>query len=169
MNDQELERRLRMLDPAKPTSSLSAVVDKIVGAPRSAPRPRARGLRIAAIAGGAIIGLGAAVAFTDLDSYLLSVPPFSTMDEATVRTTDGLPYVPLSGGDRGEQCAMSVDLGGLTDDQFSAINEYWSRADPAAFAAGVAERFEASPSAAEAEGLAQRQQLLDDLGRCAGS
>lgn len=167
MNDQELERRLRSLDPAQPRSSLAAVVDKIVEVPRSAPRApsRTRGFRIAAIAGGTIIALGAVVAFTDLDSYLLSIPPFSTLDEGTVRTSDGLAYIPLSGGDQGEQCAIWVDVAGLSPDQFSAINNYWSHADPALFAAGVAARFETIASTADAEELAKRQQLLSDLGR----
>lgn len=108
---------------------------------------------------------GGLAAFTDLDTYLLSVPPFSALDEGTVRTTDGLPYVPLGDHDRGEQCAIWVDFGGLTADEFTSINTYWSQADPSAFAEGVKSRLGGDPATDVTEGDAKREQLLEDLRR----
>lgn len=108
---------------------------------------------------------GGLAAFTDLDTYLLSVPPFSTLDEGTVRTTEGLPYVPIGDHDRGEQCAIWVDFAGLTADEFTSINTYWSQANPSAFAEAVKTRLGEGPVTDVTESEAKKEQLLADLGR----
>ena len=164
MNDQELDRRLAIADPARATpAELDAVVDRLVQRP--VPRRRRRGLAATATAGGALLLVGALAAFTDLDSFLLSVPPFATLDEGTVRTTDGLPYVPVGETDRGEQCAIWVDFGGLTAEDIASVNDYWSSADPTDFAAGVNERVGSVPTTDDAESSAKLDQLLEDFGR----
>lgn len=166
MNDSELDRRLTCGDPARSTpASLDAVVDELVGRPTVRRPQQRRRRRIALIAGSAVMAVGGLAAFTDLDRYLLSVPPFSTLDEGTTRTAEGLPYVPIGDTDRGEQCAIWIDFGGLTAGEFASINAYWSQADPDAFAEGVKTRLGKDLATDVTEGEAKKEQLLEDLGR----
>lgn len=166
MDDHELDRRLARADPARPApASLDGMIDELISRP--APRRRRRHGRTAVVLGtaGVLVVGGALAAFTDLDTYLLSIPPFSTLDEGTVRTAESLPYVPVGDTDRGEQCEIWVDFGGLTAAEVTAVNSYWSHADPAAFAAHVNARIGSAPATDAAEGDAKQAQLLDDFGR----
>lgn len=161
MDDRELNRRLKAADPARPTpASLTGVIDNLVARPIVR---RHRGLRVAAFGGGALVLVGGLTAFTDLDTFLLSVPPFSALDDGTVRTAEGLPYVPVGETDRGEECAIWVDFGGISHEQMASINSYWSAVAPEAFAHRVNERLGELPVTDDAEGLAKRQQLRDDF------
>ncbi|WEK62132.1 MAG: hypothetical protein P0Y60_05095 [Candidatus Microbacterium colombiense] len=140
MNDHELDERLRRADPAGPVpEALDATMDRLVAQPL-AGRPRRRWRPIVAV-GGTLVLVGALAAATDIDSFLLSVPPFAGLEYgADFRPASGLPFVPTEGQDRGEQCRLYVDLGGLTDEQRTAVGDYWASADPAVFAAAVQER-----------------------------
>ena len=113
--------------------------------------------------GGAFVLAGGLAAATDLDAYLLSVPPFSTIDEGTVRPVSGLPYVSRGETDRGEQCALYIDLGGLTNGEFTAVSDYWTAADPEPFAAGVESRLDVVPTTDEEEWQAIQDQILEGL------
>lgn len=142
MNDQELDERLRRADPAGPApEALEWTIDQLVARPLVA-RPRRRWRPVVAV-GGTLVLVGALAAATDLDSFLLSVPPFAGLEYgADFRPSAGLAFVPTEGPDRGEPCRIYVDLGGLTDDQRAAVGDYWASADPAAFAAAVQERMQ---------------------------
>lgn len=159
--DQDLDHRLKSADPARSTPvALDAVIDELT----SRPTTRRRRWWLPVIAtGGALVLAGGLAAATDLDAYLLSVPPFSTLDEGTVRPSAGLPYVPRGETDRGEQCTLYIDLGGLTDGEFTAVSDYWAAADPEAFAAGVESRLDVDPTTDEEEWQAIQDQILDDL------
>jgi len=159
--DQDIDPRLNSADPARPTpATLDALVDDLVSQP--APR-RHRWRRPAITIGSALLLIGGVAAATDLDTYLLSVPPFSTLAEDTVRLTSGLPYVSVGETDSGEQCALYLDLGGVTDEQLAAANDYWAAADPQEFADGVESRLDAIPTTDEKEWQAVQDQILDDL------
>jgi hypothetical protein len=165
VDEQQLDRRLALGDPARSTpASLDVVIDDVFVQPTTARRVRRKRVVVGVTAGVIVLG-GALAAFTDLDTYLLSVPPFATLDEGTVRTAAGLPYVPVGPTDRGEQCKIWVDFGGLTPEQTTAVNSYWSHADPAEFAAGVNARIPSLPVSDATEGDAKQAQLLDDFGR----
>lgn len=165
MDDKELNRRLALADPARSAPvSLDSVIDELVARPTTA-RPARRKRAIVGVTAGVIVLGGALAAFTDLDTYLLSVPPFETLDEGTVRTAEGFPYVPVGPTDHGEQCKIWVDFGGLTPEQTTAVNRYWSHADPAEFAARVNARIASSPASDTTEVDAKQAQLLDDFGR----
>lgn len=163
MDDRQLDQLLRTADPASRNYAIDDLVDDVV---RARPVPvRRRRWRPVLIAGGAIFAMAGLLAFTDLDTYLLTVPPFSALSPGTVRTTDGLPYVEVAGTDKGEECAIWLDLGGLTDEQFSEVDEYWSHADATDFAAGVAARMETLPADEHPEVFAKKDQILEDLAR----
>ncbi|WP_454109865.1 hypothetical protein [Leifsonia shinshuensis] len=165
MDDQELDRRLALGDPARSNpASLDVVIDEVFAQPTTARRVRRKRVIIGVTAGVIVLG-GALAAFTDLDTYLLSVPPFETLDEGTVRTAEGLSYIPVGPTDHGEQCKIWVDFGGLTPEQTTAVNSYWSHADPAEFAARVNARIQAFPASDATEGDAKQALLLDDFGR----
>jgi hypothetical protein len=161
MDDRELNRRLGAADPAGPMPvALNAVIDDLVGKPA---RRRRRGLRVAAIGGGAVLLAGSLAAFTGLDTFLLSVPPFSALDAGTMRTAEGLPYVPVGEADHGEQCELWLDLGGLSPAQMTSVNRYWAALDPAEFAEDVNARLGSFPLADGEEELAKKYVLLARL------
>lgn len=168
MNDQELDERLRAGDPARSRSdALNPMIDRLVSGP--VPRRPRRGWRPVVVVGGSLALVGALVAGTDLGTVLLSIPPFAQLEHgATFRPTDGLSFVPMEGDDRGKQCKLYIDLGGLTDSQASEVRSYWSSADPAAFAIAVRERIakQDSDSGETAETIelqASVDQILADL------
>lgn len=159
--DQDLHRRLRSADPARPTPiALDAVIDELASQPTT--RRRRWWLPVVAT-GSALVLAGGLAAATDLDAYLLSVPPFSTLTEGTSRPVSGLPYVSRGETDRGEQCALYIDLGGLSGDGFTAVSDYWAAADPEVFAAGVQSRLDVIPTTDDEEWQAIRDQVLEDL------
>jgi hypothetical protein len=161
MDHHELDRRLANGDPARATPlMLDAVLDELTEQPTV--HERRSGRRATVAVGTAVLLVSGLAAFTDLDSYLLSVPPFSALEEQTVRTADGLSYVPVGETDNGEQCAIWVDFGGITDAELAEVNRYWSAADPDAFATNVNERLGVTVDDS-AQSLAQRDQLLDDF------
>jgi hypothetical protein len=163
MDHHELDRRLAAGDPARATPlSLDAVIDDLVQQPRVRVGRRRR--RAAVAAGTAVLLVSGLAAFTDLDSYLLSVPPFSALDDETVRTTDGLAYVPVGETDHGEDCAIWIDFGGITESELAEVNRYWSTADPDAFAENVTARMGETVDDA-AQSFALRDQLLEDFDR----
>lgn len=163
MDDQELDRRLSAVDPARQTPvALDAAVDELFERP-PVRRHLRHHWRIVAAVGGAMVLSGGLAAALDLDQFFLSIPPFSTLDEGTVRVTAGLPYVPVGETDRGEECKIYVDFGGLTASQVGAVNDYWTNADPEAFARGVNERVGELPTTDTAESDAKRAQLLEDF------
>ena len=142
MNDHELDERLRRADPAGCTpEALDATVDELLARPLAGPARR-RWRPVVAV-GGTLVLVGALAAATDIESFLLSVPPFAGLEYgADFRPASGLPFVPTEGQDRGEQCRLYVDLGGLTDEQAAVVGDYWASVDPAAFAAAVQERMQ---------------------------
>lgn len=142
MNDHELDERLRRADPARPAPEvLDATVDELLARPLAGPARR-RWRPVVAV-GGTLVLVGALAAATDIESFLLSVPPFAGLEYgADFRPASGLPFVPTEGQDRGEECTLYVDLGGLTDEQAAAVGDYWASVDPAAFAAAVQERMQ---------------------------
>lgn len=149
MNDHEFDVRLRSADPARPTpDALEGAVDHLLATP--APRRRRRRWIPVAAVGGALVLAGGLAAATDIETFLLSVPPFAGLEHgADFRPAAGLPFVPTEGEDRGEQCKLYVDLGGLTDAQRSTVGDHWASSDPAAFAAAVQERMADDPSESE--------------------
>ncbi|MGO4104674.1 hypothetical protein AB4Y63_12025 [Leifsonia sp. YAF41] len=159
--DQELHRRLKSADPARPTPvSLNAVIDELASQPTT--RRRRWWLPVVAT-GSALVLAGGLAAATDIDAYLLSVPPFSTLAEGTVQPVSGLPYVSQGETDRGEQCALYIDLGGLSDEEFTAVSDYWASADPEVFAAGIESRLGVIPTTDDEEWQAIQDQILEDL------
>ncbi|MHC9046127.1 hypothetical protein ACYX8G_16200 [Microbacterium saperdae] len=169
MNDHELDERLRRADPAVPApEALDATIDQLVAHPL-AGRVR-RPWRPVVAVGGALVLVGTLAAATDIDEFLLSVPPFSGLEYgADFRPASGLPYVPTEGQDRGEQCTLYVDLGGLSDDQVATVGDFWTAADPAAFAAAVHERMQnpreediGSPEAIESWAVVQQSLAVLD-------
>lgn len=142
MNDHELDGLLKASDPAGATpTTLPATIDELVSTvDEELPRPRWRPV---VVAGGALALVGALAAGTDLGSYVLSIPPFAGLDYGSdFRTFEGMPYIPLSGGDVGEPCLMYIELGGITDAQATEVADLWPAIDPDDFAAAVGERME---------------------------
>jgi hypothetical protein len=161
MDHDELDRRLAAGDPARATpTALDGVIGELVARPSVRVHPNRR--RAVVAIGTAVVLVGGLAAFTDLDSYLLSVPPFSTLEEQTVRTTDGLAYVPVGETDHGEDCAIWIDFGGITEGELVEVNRYWSGADPDVFAENVHARMGATVDDI-AQSFAQKDQLLEDF------
>lgn len=159
MDDTELDRRLRANDPAgAQPRTLEATIDTLIAQPR---RPRGRRWMPLAALGTAVAVVGVAVAATDIEAYLLSRPPFMTLDVGTSRTSHGLPYSPLTGADRGEDCRLYVELGGASAAETTAVDAVWEATDPTAFASAVVARMTAETEAAESTAL--QVQLLAEL------
>jgi hypothetical protein len=161
MDDRELNRRLSAADPAGPMpSTLNGVIDDLVRSPTARRRRR---LRVAAFGGGALLLAGSLAAFTDLNTFLLSVPPFSALDPGTMRTTSGLPYIPVGQTDHGDQCKIWLDFGGLSSKQMASVNNYWSALSAAEFADEVNEHVGEPPVTDGVEAMATQQVLLSNL------
>lgn len=159
--DQDLDRRLKYADPARPTPvALDAVIDELTA--QSVSRRRRWWLPVITLCGGLALAGGLAAA-TDLDTYLLSVPPFSTLTDGAMRPMSGLPYVSVGETDRGEQCALYLDLEGLTDDEFTAVSDYWATADSEAFATSIESRLGVVPTTDDKEWKAIQDQIIHDL------
>lgn len=160
MDDRMLDRRLVALDPAgPPPAALEETIDAV------AARPRPRGRRRAGVAltvGAAVVIAGGVAASTDMQSYLLSQPPFQTLDRGTWRTNASLPVGPMDDAGGEPRCDMFLEFAGTDAEQRAALEDYWAHADPDAFAAGVVERL-SKVSPARGEGGAQVDQLLHDL------
>lgn len=170
MDDAELDRRLAIADPSTPTPvTLESTIDDLVARPRA--QRRGRWLRPVAVVGGAVVAAGGLAAATDLETYLMTVPPFSGLWNDTSRVVQGLPYTPATGPNAGSSCAIFLDLEGTTPGQFDAATAYWNDADPEAFAAAVDARWNADapvPDGSTAESNfteddALREQILADL------
>lgn len=158
MDDTELDRRLKNLDPASlDPAAAQAIVTRSTRAP-----VRRRPWRLATTLGVLLVGGVALPAATDIDEYIMSRPPFVSLDAGEFRTTAGLRYQPLGDHDTGEHCLLFVDFANVDAPQFQELDAHWSGVDPDAFAAGVASRLSASPSAID-ESEAQTSQLLEEL------
>lgn len=159
MDDAELDRRLRAMDPASTEPrSLDATIDALAA---HAARPRRRWLPAAAIV--AAVGVvGVAAAATDIDEYVLSRPPFMSLDEGTARTASGLPHVPRTGQDAGEDCHLYVELADANRAQVDRFDAWWGSVDAQRFAAAVDGRMAGVSEAAEDAAIrAQLEQELD--------
>lgn len=166
MNDQDVDRRLNAADPASPEpAGLSLMIDRLIAEPVGKSRQwRNRRWRPALIAGGVLAAAGGLVAAVNIDTILLSIPPFSTLGAGESRVVDGLAYSPLEGPDRGEQCELFIDLAGLTDTQFTGASRYWPSIEPAAFASAVEERLGDYPErAAESPDNIEEQAVIDEI------
>lgn len=158
MDDTELDRRLKNLDPASlDPAAAQAIVTRSIGAP-GGRRP----WRLATALGVLLAGGVALPAATDIDEYIMSRPPFVSLDAGDVRTTTGLRYQPVGDHDTGERCLLFVEFAGVDAAQFRALDVYWSSVDPDAFASAVASRLSGSPSSSD-ESDAQTSQLLEEF------
>lgn len=168
MDNQELDERLRAADPARRSPvALDRMIDQLVS--RTPIHPPRRRWHPVVVVGGSLALASALVAGTDLGTVLLSNPPFAGLEHgATFRPATGLAYVPVAGADRGEQCKLYIDLGGLTGSQEAAVSDYWSSADSDVFAIAVGDRI-AAPELRRSEPLesielwAAVDQILIDL------
>lgn len=132
MNDQDIDRRLNAADPASPEpAGLSLVIDTLVAEPVGRSRQRlSRRWRPALITGGVLALAGGLVAAANIDTILLSIPPFSTLSAGESRVVDGLPYSPLE--DRTAESDASCTSTSLASPVLSsrrrvAIGLLWSR------------------------------------------
>lgn len=66
-------------------------------------------------------GLAFTTAGTDLQTFVLSRPPFVGIDPNDQRPGEGIRYIPSSGGDMGERCLLFVDYRGLSPEESRAI------------------------------------------------
>lgn len=139
MNDQDIDRRLNAADPAGTTpAGLSSMIDALIAAPPATScQPGSRRWRPVLITGGVLVLAGSLAAAANIDTILLSIPPFSTLGAGESRVVEGLPYSPLEGPNRGEQCNLYIDVAGLESGQFTEASRYWPSVEPSAFAAAV--------------------------------
>lgn len=131
-SDEQLDRALRIADPAGSTpSSLLSLVDDI-GA-RTTRRRVTRRWRIGLLStmGFLVVG-GTAVAGVSYNDYLLSTAPYQGLDDGTVRSLTYISVVQAAitgadrdgGYDRIQTCHVYPEFKGISDQQLSEVSSY---------------------------------------------